>query len=69
MPASKETHDVVRSGGLVHYIAGCDICDGVGNTNPKWCSKNARSVASKHTAKTGHETWVELGHSYTYRKE
>lgn len=55
---------VKRRGGLVHYMAGCNQCHGEGEGH--WFSRNAQAVAANHAKHHGHDTWVELGHSYKY---
>jgi hypothetical protein len=54
---------MVRSGGLVHQVAGCFECHG---SNGQWFAKNAQAVAAKHAQKYGHHTWCELGLTYHY---
>lgn len=55
---------MIKKGGLVHYMAGCDQCHGEGNAH--WFTKNAQAIAAKHAKDHGHKTWCELGYSYRY---
>lgn len=45
---------------LIHYIGGCYDCD------KNWETRNVIGLAAQHHYKTGHCTWAETGHSYTY---
>lgn len=54
---------VKKHGGLVHYMVGCRVCN---PDNSSWHGHDVLAIARKHTQKTGHETWVELGHSYRF---
>ena len=49
-----------KKSGLIHYDGHCQDCD------MEFSSANAVGLAARHTDATGHHTYVETGHYYSF---